>query len=160
MDITKATKSTLIAAVLFAGVNAFASASNIDVVAEQTGRAVVVIKGQQLSRAEVKAQFLAAQAAGELIVGQNNETARELDPRLYPVDAAAANAPKISRAQVRSEFLTAQAAGELVTGENGETARALNPRAYHAQAKAAPAADTSMHAQRHAVPANGSYYGI
>ena len=150
------TKTTLIAAVLFAGVNAFASASNIDVVIEQTSRPVVFIKGQQLSRADVQAQFLAAQAAGDLVVGQNNETARELDPRLYPVDTAAANAPKKTRQEVRTEFLSAQAAGDLITGENGETARELNPRAYPVQVKAA--SDVSV--QRHAVLTDSSYYGI
>ena len=154
----KTTKSALVAAVLFAGVNAFAAASNIDVVTEQTARPVVVIQGKQLSRADVRAQFLAAQAAGDLVVGQNGETARELDPRLYPVDTAAANVAKKTRGEVRSEFLAAQAAGDLVTGENGETARELNPRAYLAHAT--PVVNKEVHGDRHAVVADSAYYGI
>src|SRR4051812_13721813 len=109
--IMKTTTTALVATVLFAGVNAFAAASNIDVVTEQTARPVVVIQGKQLPPAAVQPQSPPPQAAGDLVVGQNGETARELAPRLYPVDTAAANLPKKTRGEVRSEFLAAQAAG-------------------------------------------------
>src|SRR5450830_351679 len=99
MDISK---STLLATVLFSGVSAFASAGNLDVLNEQTARPVVVIQGQQsapLTRADVKAQLLAAQANGDLIAGENGETARELNPRLYPAVSAPGTAPAPSRDQ-------------------------------------------------------------
>lgn len=155
--------STLLATVLFSGVSALASAGNLDVLNEQTARPVVVIQGQQsapLTRADVKAQFLAAQANGDLIAGENGESARELNPRLYPAQPASL-ASKKSRDEVRGEFIAAQKAGDLIIGENGETARELNARAYPAVAAPATApASTVDVSQRHARANDKAYFGI
>jgi len=160
MDISK---STLLATVLFSGVSAFASAGNLDVLNEQTARPVVVIQGQQsapLTRADVKAQLLAAQANGDLIAGENGETARELNPRLYPAQPASL-ASKKSREEVRGEFIAAQKAGDLIIGENGETARELNAHLYPAvSAPGTAPAPSRDQSQRHARANDKSYFGI
>jgi len=157
----KTATSALIASLILSSVATYASAGNLDVVSDIGNRPVVVIngpQGTQLTREQVKAQFLEAQKNGDLIVGENRETARELDPRLYP--ARADNTPKKSREQVRAEFTAAQQAGDLVIGENGETARELNPNAYPARPSAVeqPAHD-SKKAPRQVRAADRSYYG-
>lgn len=154
--------SALIASLVFSSIATYASAGNLDVVNEIGNRPVVVInapEASKLTRQEVREQFLAAQKNGDLVVGQNGETARELDPRLYPTQAD--TTPNKTREQVRAEFIAAQQAGELIIGENGETARELNPGAY-------PAAMATDHQEkahlnglrRQARVADRSYYGL
>ena len=135
----KTSTSALIASVILSAAATYASASNLDVVNDVVKQPTVVIsakQGTQLTRADVKAQFLAAQKNGDLIVGQNNETARELDPRLYPVQQN--TTPPESRQQVRDEFLAAQKAGDLIINESGQTEREVYPSRFPAQADATP----------------------
>ena len=158
----KTSTSALIASVILSTVGTYASASNLDVVNDIVDHPVVVInapQGTPLTREDVKAQFLAAQKNGDLIVGQNNETARELDPRLYPAQPDAT--PSKSRQQVRDEFIAAQKAGDLIIGENGETARELNPKAYPASNAAMDQhMEHSSTTGRQVRAADRSYYGI
>ena len=91
----------LFAAILLAGAAGMASADSSvsqEPLDQQTR--------STLTRAQVRADFLAARAAGELIEGPNGETARELNPARYP--AAQAPAPSRTRAEVKRE-LTASA---------------------------------------------------
>jgi hypothetical protein len=160
--IMKISKSTLLATVLLSGVSAFASAGNLDALNELTARPAAVQGTQSapVTRADVKAQFLAAQTKGELIAGENGETARELDPRLYPAPPALAGTPK-TRGEVRGEFIAAQKAGELIIGENGETARELNAHAYPAVSSPDHApAQPGVVSQRHARASDKGYFGI
>ncbi|MFL6709079.1 MAG: DUF4148 domain-containing protein [Massilia sp.] len=151
----------MIATLILSSIASYASAGNLDVVNDIGKRPVVVIngpQGSQLTREQVKAQFLEAQKNGDLIVGENRETARELDPRLYP--ARADTTPKKTREQVRAELSAAQQAGDLVIGENGETARELNPHAYPARPSAVEqAAPDTKKAHRQVRAADRSYYG-
>lgn len=154
-------KTTLIAAVIFSGVTNLASAGNLDVVHElsnSTGGSGYQIT--PLTRAQVKADLLAAQANGDIIVGENGETARELNPRLYSATSVAIKAPK-SRSEVRAEFLAAQKSGDLIIGENGERARDLNAHAFTANAVPADAvAHPTVAAGRRARAVDSTYFGI
>jgi Domain of unknown function (DUF4148) len=160
----KTSTSALIATLILSATASYASAGILDVVNEQTGRPVVVInapQATQLTRAEVKAQFLAAQKNGDLIVGENGETARELNPRLYPAQHDSNAAPAKTREQVRAEYAAAKKSGELIIGENGETARELNPRAYPASHAAMDEhMERSTSSRRQVRAADRSYYGI
>ena len=158
----KTSTSALIASAILSTAATYVCANNLDVVNDIGYRPVVVINapaGTQLTREEVKAQFLAAQKNGDLIVGQNNETARELDPRLYPAQPTAT--PSKSHQQVRDEFIAAQKAGDLIIGRNGETARELNPKAYPANnAIMDEHMEHSVTTRRQVRAADRSYYGI
>lgn len=157
MNISKST----IAALIFASVGSVANADNFDVLNELTARPTVASNTATLTRAEVNARFMAARAAGDLTTGENGETARELNPRLYAAHEAIPLAQQKTREEVRKEFLAARAAGAIVTGENGETARELDPHLYPAVTKPAPVSSEQTAPRGHGVrAADRSYYGI
>lgn len=99
----------LIAALLLSGTAALASA-NSEVNRDRSDQEIATHSASGLTRAQVRADFLAARAAGELIEGENRETARELNPALYPVKATVA--PARSRTEVRQEAVAAARSGE------------------------------------------------
>jgi len=89
------------------------------------------------SRAQVQAELVAAEKAGELPVGEDSLTPRERFPWLYP--APADSAPAKSRAQVQAELAAAENAGDVVVGEDGLTPRERFPSLYPPAAANGPA---------------------
>lgn len=77
------------------------------------------------TRAQVQAELVAAEKAGDVVEGEDGLTPRERFPWLYP--ASADSAPAKTRAQVQAELATAEKAGDVVEGEDGLTPRERFP---------------------------------
>ena len=110
----KSHTTSLIAALVLTGVTSLGFAAQVSG-GEAQQQAGVAAKAPGLTRAQVRADFIAARDAGELIVGENGEKAKELNPQWYP--AHAAKAPTLSRAEVKKEVIAAQRKGTLDTND-------------------------------------------
>jgi hypothetical protein len=100
--------TTLFAALVLMGISSLSFAGEPAAAAEQNAGAV---HAGGLTRAQVRAEFIAARDAGELIVGENGEKANEINPQWYPAHGA----PKatLRRADVRQLAVDAQRSGTL-----------------------------------------------
>ncbi len=77
---------------------------------------------EPLTRAQVRAEYLAARDAGEIPFGDLDTKPNEVNPRRFPM----ANAqPGLTRGQVRVELAAAVAAGDVPLGDTGQTKREL-----------------------------------
>lgn len=102
----------LIAALLLAAGTGIASA-NSGVVRELADQTATTQTFSTVTRAQVRAELLAARAAGELVEGPNGETARELNPARYPQ----ADAPQgASRADIKLALRDARRTGFIAPG--------------------------------------------
>lgn len=98
------------------------------------------------SREDVRAEWLAAQRAGDLIVStETGQTARDLAPQRYPHTPAVAVK---TRREVRAETISAIRSGEVIDTETGKKLNQLYPTRYQhaqpAQAKGQIAAAPSL----------------
>lgn len=100
----------LFAALVLTGVTSFSFAAQTSAT-EAPEQVTIAAKAPGLTRAQVRAEFIAARGAGELIVGENGEKANELNPQWYP--AHAAKAATLSRADVKKQVIEAQRNGTL-----------------------------------------------
>jgi hypothetical protein len=80
------------------------------------------LAAEPLTRAEVRAEYLAARNAGEIPFGDLDTTPKDINPRRYPQPAAQ---PGLTRTQVRAELADAVAAGDVQLGDTGETRHEL-----------------------------------
>ncbi|HNB42691.1 MAG TPA: hypothetical protein PLL72_00705 [Burkholderiaceae bacterium] len=98
------------------------------------------------SREQVRAEWLAAQRAGDLVVSaETGQTARDLAPQRYP------HAPEVAvktRRDVRAETINAIRSGDVIDTETGLKLNQLYPTRYQhaqpAQAKGQIAAAPSL----------------
>lgn len=103
------------------------------VAALSAGHAFAADVDAPLTREQVRAEFVRAQQAGE-VIGDNESglTLREMYPSRYPAVTAQAK----SRAEVKAELAQAQRDGNVIAdNESGRTAREINPSAYAAAPK-------------------------
>jgi len=84
------------------------------------------------SREQVRAEWLAAQRAGDLIVSaETGQTARDLAPQRYPHAAEVAGK---TRSEVRAETISAIRSGDVLNLATGQKLNQLFPTRYpHAQ---------------------------
>jgi len=75
-----------------------------------------------LSRAQVRSEFLQAEARGELVRGEHGLRDFESLPGSYPARPAPASRPRI---EVKAEYAEARRLGRLVRGEEGFVAFAV-----------------------------------
>lgn len=80
------------------------------------------LAAEPLTRAQVRAEYLAARDAGEIPFGELDTTPKDINPRRYPQPAAQ---PGLTRTQVRAELAAAVAAGDIPLGDTGQTKREL-----------------------------------
>ena len=83
-----------------------------------------------LTRAQVRAETLAAQRAGDIPHGDLDIRPNVARPDLYPPPAPVAGE---TRAQVRADLARAVAAGDMPFGDSGRTLREINPERYPPQ---------------------------
>ena len=95
-----------------------------------------------LTRAQVRAETLAAQRAGEIPQGDLDIKPAVARPDLYPTKAPVVGE---TRAQVRRELAQAKRLGDIQQGEEGRTLAELFPQRY-AAARIADEASTRRYA--------------
>ena len=95
-----------------------------------------------LTRAQVRAETLAAQRAGEIPQGDLDIKPAVARPDLYPTKAPVVGE---TRAQVRRELAQAKRLGDIQQGEEGRTLAELFPQRY-AAARIADEATTRRYA--------------
>lgn len=117
----KSTTTTLFAALLLTGLSSLGIAAEPATSADQDA-ATIVAKAPGLTRAQVRADFIAARDAGELIVGENGEKANEINPQQYP--AHAPHVASLSRAEVKQQLIDAQRKGALDINDAADPDRA------------------------------------
>ncbi len=83
-----------------------------------------------LTRAQVRAETLAAQRAGEIPRGDLDIKPAVARPDLYPPKAPVVGE---TRAQVRADLAHAVASGDVLVGDSGQTLREIDPQRYPPQ---------------------------
>ena len=102
------------------------------------------------ARAEVRAEFEAAQQSGDLLAaGESSLKQNELHPSQYPQRTVVAGK---TRAQVRAELAEAQRTGDIVAaGESGPKLNAIRPH-LNPRASMTVQASATMHAASQVAP--------
>ena len=77
---------------------------------------------EPLTRAQVRAEYVAARDAGEIPFGDLDTRPNQIDPSRYAKPAAQ---PGLTREQVRAELAAAVASGDVALGDTGQTRREL-----------------------------------
>jgi predicted kinase len=106
------------------------SAVALTVAALFAGNAMAADSSVALTRDQVKAELAQAIRLGDFAVNDAGQTAREVNPSLYP--AKTAGVAK-TRAQVQAELAQAIRAGNFAVNDAGQTAREVTPSLYPSQ---------------------------